>query len=279
MTVRVVLGTILIAISMIIVSFVLLDEPARMANYDAGYKGRSIETGAAIFATNCSPCHGNNGQGIDGVAPALNAKDLLDDSKGTPRRLKEIGWSGSVRDYLTGTISGGRPRASAAFSSYPNRMPTWSQEFGGPMRPDQIGYVVDYIMNWKSELVNLPDATATPNPNAVGTDLDVVLPTGDAANGDLLFHGKGPNGVYPCSACHSLVAGTTLVGPSLAGIATRAETRKPGYDATKYIHESIVAPSAYVVEGFADGVMPHVFGETMTKQDLADIIAFLLTQK
>jgi cytochrome c2 len=264
---------------MIIVSFVLLDEPARMTSFAAGYEGRSIETGAAIFATNCSPCHGVNGQGIDGVAPALNAKDLLDDSKGTPTRLKEIGWSGSLKDYLTATISGGRPRASAAFSAYPNRMPTWSQEFGGPLRPDQISYVVEYILNWKSDVEKLPDATATPNPDAPGTDLDVVLPTGDATKGDALFHGKGPNGVYPCSACHSLTAGTTLVGPSLAGIATRAATRKPGYDAAKYIHESIVSPSAYVVEGFNDGVMPHVFGQSMTKQDLADIIAFLLTQK
>lgn len=279
MTVRVVLGTILVALSMIIVSFVLLDEPARMESFTAGYKGRSIETGATIFSSTCAPCHGNNGQGIEGVAPALRAKDLLDDSKGTPTRLKEIGWSGSVRDYLTATISGGRPRASAAFSSYPNRMPTWSQEFGGPLRPDQIGYVVDYIMNWTEEVKALPDATATPNPDAPGTDLDVALPTGDATRGDSLFHGKGPNGLYPCSACHSLTPGTNLVGPSLAGVATRAETRKPGYDAAKYIHESIVSPSAYVVEGFNDGIMPHNFGDIMTKQDLADIIAFLLTQK
>jgi cytochrome c2 len=279
MTVRVVIGTILIAVTMIISAFVLVNEPARMQGFAEGYNGRSIEAGAAIFSVNCAPCHGVTGQGIDGVAPALNAKDLLDDTKGTPRRLKEIGWAGTVRDYITAAVSSGRPRASAIFSSYPNRMPTWSQQFGGPLRPDQINYVVDFVMNWKADVVKLPDATPTPNPNAVGADLDVKLPAGDPKHGDDLFKGKGPNGQYPCSACHSLVAGQTLVGPSLAGVATSAATRKPNYDAARYIHESIVSPSAYVVQGFNNGIMPQTFAQTMTKQDLADILAFLLTQK
>jgi cytochrome c2 len=278
MTVRVVLGTLLIALTMIITSFILVDEPARMKSFDEGYRGRSIEAGAAIFDANCSRCHGVNGQGVEGVGPALHAKDLLDDTKGAPRRLKEIGWAGTVRDYITAAVSGGRPRASAAFANYPNRMPTWSQQFGGPLRQDQVGYVVEFIMNWTSEVVKLPDVTPTPNPNAIGTDLAVQLPEGNAANGELLFNGKGPSGQFPCSACHSL-DGTVKVGPSLQGIATRAGARKDGYDAAKYIHESIVSPSAYLVEGFADGLMPPVFSKTMTKQDLADILAFLLTQK
>ncbi len=126
--------------------------------------------------------------------------------------------------------------------------------------------------------------TATPLPptpapgETVGTDLNVVLPTGDAARGDLLFHGK-VNGHYPCSACHSLTAGQTLVGPSLGGIATTAATRKSGYSAEQYIHESIVSPNAYTVTGFNQNIMPVTFGAQMTKQDLADLIAFLMTQK
>lgn len=277
MTVRVVIGTILIAASMFIAAFVLLNEPARMTDFADGYKGRSIEAGAVIFATNCSPCHGINGQGIDGVAPALNTRELFD--KDNPAgRMKQIGWSGTVRDYVKAAIAGGRPRASAAFSTFPNRMPTWSVDYGGPLRRDQVENVTDFVMNWETTAMQQPLATATPNPNAVGTDLAVELPTGDAANGELLFNGKGPGNQFPCSSCHT-VDGSAKVGPSLKGIATTAETRKDGYDAARYIHESIVAPSAFVVEGFADGIMPKVFSETMTKQDLADILAYLLTLK
>lgn len=124
--------------------------------------------------------------------------------------------------------------------------------------------------------------TATINAQAaaepVGTDLDVALPVGDAAQGDLLFHGK-VNGHYPCSACHSLTPGQTLVGPSLGSIATTAATRKPGYSAERYIHESIVSPNAYTVPGFNQNIMPITFGSQMSKQDLADIIAFLMAHK
>ena len=134
-------------------------------------------------------------------------------------------------------------------------------------------------MNWKAEAPVMPLATATPNPNAVGTDLNIELPKGDAANGELLFNGKGAT-VYPCAACHSLAKDVKIVGPSLFGMATTAVTRKDGYDAAKYIHEAIVLPNDHIVEGFASpSAMPATFAQQMTKQDLADIIAFLLTQK
>lgn len=279
MTIRVILGTILFVVTMMILSFVLVDEPARMKQYEEGYHGRSVEAGAALFETNCSPCHGLNGQGIEGVAPALNARDLLDDSQGTPPRLKEIGWAGTVKDYVRAAISGGRPRASAVFATFPRRMPTWSRDYGGPLRKDQIENVVDFVMNWQEEAKTQSLATAAPVTDAVGTDVNVELPQGDAANGDLLFHSKGAGGKFPCSACHSLQQGQTLVGPSLYGIADTAATRKEGYSAEKYIHESVVEPNAYVVESFTPGIMPQTFGTQVTKQELADIIAYLMTQK
>ena len=58
MTVRVVIGTILVAATMMILAFVIVNEPARMADFEAGYQGRSIEAGAAIFGTSCVGCHG-----------------------------------------------------------------------------------------------------------------------------------------------------------------------------------------------------------------------------
>ncbi len=272
MTVRVVIGTIIVAVTMMIIAFVMVNEPNRMKEFEDGYKGRSIEAGAALYQTNCKGCHGVQGEGIEGVAPALNARDLFDG-----RRLKEIGWAGTAADYVESSISGGRPRASASFSNYPQRMPTWSQEFGGPLRPDQIRNLTDFVMNWETTAMAQPAETATPNPNAAGTDLNVELPAGDAAMGEQLFNGK-VNGQYPCSACHSLQPNQTVVGPSLAGIATTAATRVDGYSAEKYIHESIVLPDAHIVEGF-NPIMPKTFGDQMTKQDLANIIAYLMTVK
>lgn len=125
----------------------------------------------------------------------------------------------------------------------------------------------------------LASATDVAPADPVGTDLDVQLPAGDPARGESLFFGR-ENGKFPCSACHSLERDQVLVGPSLYGIGTAAATRAAGYSAEQFIHESIVLPDAHVLEGFArPSIMPGTFGQQMSKQDLADLIAFLMAQE
>jgi len=53
----------------------------------------------------------------------------------------------------------------------------------------------------------------------VGVALDTPLPQGNADDGKNLFTAQG------CSACHSLKPDEKIVGPSLAGVATRAGDR------------------------------------------------------
>jgi mono/diheme cytochrome c family protein len=81
-----------------------------------------------------------------------------------------------------------------------------------------------------------------------------------------------------CSICHSLKSGETLVGPSLAGIATRAATRLEGLDSREYIQLSIIKPSEHVVDGFVDQ-MPSGFGKSLNENELDGIISYLLTLK
>jgi hypothetical protein len=57
----------------------------------------------------------------------------------------------------------------------------------------------------------------------------------------------------------------------------RAGTRIEGMAPADYLHQSIMEPSAFVVEGYPD-VMPHTYGETLTEQQISDLIAYLLTQ-
>ncbi len=81
-----------------------------------------------------------------------------------------------------------------------------------------------------------------------------------------------------CAQCHALEEETAIIGPSLAGIATRAETRIEGYDAQAYIELSILRPDAYLVEGFND-VMPKNFGKEITSEQFNALIAYLMTLK
>ncbi len=99
-----------------------------------------------------------------------------------------------------------------------------------------------------------------------------ALPEGNARAGERVFSSVG------CRECHSLDQDVRIVGPSLSGIASRAATRKPDYTAEMYIYESIVAPRAFVVPGFNGDVMPAGFKQQLSKQLLADLLAFLMSQ-
>ncbi len=76
-----------------------------------------------------------------------------------------------------------------------------------------------------------------------------------------------------CPACHSLQAGQQLVGPSLYGLSQRGvpQGREQRYE--EYLRESILAPEAYVVEGFA-ALMPK---QEFKPKDLDNLVRYLQT--
>src|SRR5690349_780437 len=183
MTWRVIVGTLSFVLTMILFGYVAVSEQDRMAGFDLAYQARQIETGGQIFENNCATCHGLDGKG-GGRAPALNTPDLLwAPPGGQSTRLKAAGWAGTLQAYVHATVAGGRPQASVTFSGFPERMPTWSQEFGGPLRTDQVDAVVAYVLNWAPAYANYtpaPEPTVVP----VGDDITQQLPAGDAAAGE-----------------------------------------------------------------------------------------------
>jgi mono/diheme cytochrome c family protein len=82
-----------------------------------------------------------------------------------------------------------------------------------------------------------------------------------------------------CSACHSLdgSVGAPPQGPSFQGISERAGDRVPELSAVEYLRQSIVDPSAYLVEGFDDN-MAKGFRFFFSEEDIDDLVAFMLTQ-
>ena len=82
--------------------------------------------------------------------------------------------------------------------------------------------------------------------------------------------------VTHCAACHAISPDTVIVGPSLAGIATRAGERVPGQDAATYLLISVLRPDEFLVAGF-ENLMPTTLGKTLTGAELDAVIAYLLT--
>jgi nitric oxide reductase subunit C len=155
----------------------------------------------------------------------------------------------------------------------------------------QISHVIAFL-DWVSHIDTqgwpprpiLVSGSAVPGAN-IGAPQPSSASDDPVALGAALFSTVPP----ACSACHSTTAGINLVGPSLAGLAARAQLtiasadyHGTARDAAAYIRESIVAPGTYLVAGpnFAPGgqsLMPPNFAQTLTPKQLDQLVAYLLT--
>ena len=106
---------------------------------------------------------------------------------------------------------------------------------------------------------------------------------GDPERGREIFETGGGviSAENKCSRCHSLdgtVGTSEVAGPSVQGISELAGDRVPELSAEEHLRQSIVDPSAYVVEGFKDNRMPQAYSVFLGEEDIDNLIAFMLTQ-
>ena len=175
----------------------------------------------------------------------------------------------------------------------------YSEEQHGRLMPnpnlsdDDISDVIAFLA-WISKIDNnnwpprpILVSAATPEGIALGAPAPTAASTDPIALGEALFRRTPPG----CFSCHSTQPGLQIVGPSLAGIGTRAATvlADTAYHGTakspaEYIRESILHPSAYIVPGptFAaagQSVMPAVYQDMLKPEDIDHLVAYLVTLK
>ncbi len=260
MTRILILGSIVTLALIVLLSDVGAREELRLAGAAQIEQARRIEQGAALYAQNCLACHGVNGEGLGALGPALH------DAHFFTGRLQEVGWNGSLHDYVAATIAFGRVTATRPLYAGDGvvAMQPWARANGGPLRDDQIEALTAFVLNW--EATALGEVVLSPLPT----------PTPLAAN-DLaqLARGRQLFGEAGCTACHGEdAAGVGEVGPPLVGIGAVAGERMPGVAAAEYLRASVLVPAAWVVEGYAQ---PGECVAVMSDAQLADLVAFLLT--
>jgi len=277
--VQIFLGIIAVLITTIVVIIYAANEQERMETFEKGQRAAAIEDGAGLFETYCSRCHGTQGLGISGLCPPLNDRNFFDN------RLSEVGWNGSMEDYIVSTASAGRI-SSTRPDIYPGQgtpaMPPFGNQSGGPLREDQIRTIATFITNWEQTATEVAEPTIPEGPT-VGSDITKELPQGNAENGEALTVSLG------CTACHTIAPDG--IGPywlptaDQAGIGERAASRYQQSDYTgsatsdyEYIFESIVLPADFLIDGY-NNLMPNTYANTLTDQDVADMIAYLLSIK
>lgn len=217
-------------------------------------------------------------------------------------RLGQVGWAGNLHGYIVTTLIHGRPGSIKVWPASLGGMASWSQRGGGPLRDDEIEDLTAYILNWDkgSEWTTedffavrqfgkpLKDGSVPPPiggepPVMIGQDVDAIVAkleadgiVGDATNGEKIYVNP-----YGCTACHA----NGLVAPDVEGTWTRVQNERltidqfADYTGEKYLVESIVLPSDYDFpdDTYVGGGMRTDFGDVLSYQELADIIAFLKT--
>ncbi len=302
-TLRILTGLVSFLIMLSVCAITGILDVSQMGARDQIFKGRSVEAGAKLYAEQCSRCHGLDGKGLDGVAPALSSEHFLGkteakmgnnnvleiaDAKLSPR-MKEIGWTGTVLNYIKGVTAAGVPLKSNSNWAEPH--PTFAQAFGGGLREDQINNVSNYVYNWALDPYTGDDAIKAFAPGASEGPKPTAVPlTAEQEKGKALIAGKGG-----CNACHAIKGvANGAVGPSLNKIYADAQViiKQADYKSSQgkattpeeYLHESIVASNAYVYPkcpqgACVPGIMPQNFKDTLTADEINALVAYLSTLK
>jgi cytochrome c oxidase subunit 2 len=153
-------------------------------------------------------------------------------------------------------------------ATYANLMPSYQ----GQLDDEEISAMIAFVREQTTENLEKQKAAA-PKKQAEEVDESKLSP---AERGERLFK---KTAVPSCLTCHSL-DGSKLVGPSVKGIYGRSEKMSDGSSIIandEYIKESILNPSAKLVEGYP-AAMPPYAGQ-LNDQQLADLIEYFKTLK
>jgi mono/diheme cytochrome c family protein len=177
----------------------------------------------------------------------LNVEDLWSGRE-------DIAFYGSLHDYVILNISAGHPA---------QRMPSWSQAYGGPLRDDQLEDLTQFILNWQGPqppgVRQEGVAVWTPQPPAEATPEEPAVPAGegDPTKGEEVF-------AQYCVSCHGPDAEGGALGPTLVSADLAAKD-------TLFFQDTIAS-------GRPGTSMPQ-WGGLLSLQQIEDVIAFLRSKQ
>ncbi len=232
--------------------------------------GTGAANGSTLFATHCKTCHTNDSWRKDAYSLEIQQQDSrwatwLDDIENSrivsapnmtnygDRLFLGSGIKENSRENLIKWIRD--PSSIKIGTSMQDHAAIYQEreDNKADLTEQEVADIADYLLALK--------------PGDIG-QLEVPEITGGTPEerGEQLFVSIG------CNACHSLDAGTTIVGPSLIGIADTAATRTD-LSADDYLRQSINEPGAFIVEGFTNAmVVPK-----LPADQVEDLIAYIKT--
>jgi mono/diheme cytochrome c family protein len=227
-----------------------LAEPGRMASTEEEFQQLSIERGEAYFhegekaveeqiitGVDCARCHGEDGVGGTNL--------FLDPNTGERREVQVPELRGlfaryeepppqhlTTRDFVYFTIERGRPGTD---------MPTWGNQFGGPLTDQQI----DDIVNYLESMQEVPEVA-------------------DDADGAAIF-------AQFCSPCHG-GSGVGGSAPAMVG-GTEVQQFPEIADHIAFVTEGSQSGVPYGTSGQGTGAMPG-WGTQLTEEQIRAVVEY-----
>lgn len=301
-TVRILTGLISMLILLSVCTFIGLADQTRLNVRAANFDARSIEAGAKVYFDQCARCHGVNGEGVEGLGPALASEqfvgriELVRDAMQQQsirvikpsERLQQIQWPGTLESYIIAVTEPGIPIRTS--NVWDVTHPTFSERLGGPLRGDQIRDVTNFIINYGLNPLPNDQALLPPAPGEGFAPRPTPVPlTPEQEAGKQVYLAAG------CAACHAIrgVGAQGAIGPSLNRIGAVAEERiasesyknnlrdqPPATTGAEYIKQSILHPNAYIVAQCPQGpcpanVMPQNYEQQLTPEELNNLVDYL----
>lgn len=194
--------------------------------------------GAVLFQQRCSGCHTLSVAGANGSASNIRTSQRTNGPNFNVRK--------ESRERVLYAIANGG--------------------FSGAIMPQNIvvGAEAQAIASFVAQYAGR-DAKAPPGPPpATGPAQTTPSPAAQAAAGAAVFASAG------CGACHTFApAGSTgKVGPDLDKI---------GPKGAAFVRTSIVKPNAQITKGYPPNVMPETFGQSLTKEQIDQLVAYLVS--
>ncbi|MBA2523978.1 MAG: c-type cytochrome [Solirubrobacterales bacterium] len=184
-----------------------------------------------------------------------NGRALFVTSCGTCHTLKEAATSATIGPNLDSAFAAARD--SGMDQDTIEGVVTAQIENPRPTDPSDPSYMPAAILEGTEA-----DDVATYVASVAGVP-GIEAPTAPGGPGGQIFADNG------CGACHTLAAAQSAgnVGPNL-------DNELPG-QSEDMIRQSIVDPSAVIVQGFNDGIMPANYEQSIDTKDLDLLVKFL----
>lgn len=148
-----------------------------------------------------------------------------------------------------------------------------SPELGPRLMAAQEAGAVVAVVEEEAELASLADLSEEEIIAGLPDDVVAALADAEPANGENLALVNG------CIGCHSLDPEAQMTGPTWHNAGNVAITRVEGMGPAAYLYSSIVAPNDSIVTDYQQGLMPQNYAESISADDLADLVAYLLSQQ